>query len=137
MADNKTLLCSCDIPGRSVSTNRIWRHGQGRTYKSKETREFEELATSLMKQAQRLPTWNGNACIYIEVWREKKYRYDLDNRIKLIQDCTQKAGIIKDDAQISEVHAVKCIGEDEHIHVELYAVPEIDARPQKRKSKGE
>ena len=41
-----------------------------------------------------------------------KRRWDIDNRVKAIQDCLARAGIIKDDTQIDKLEAERVYGKE-------------------------
>ena len=45
----------------------------------------------------------GPVALHIIMTSRTRRRWDLDNRVKAVQDCLQMAGIIKDDSQITEL----------------------------------
>lgn len=76
----------------------------GGVIKSKPAMQFEK---DFAKQVARpKEAYEGPVALLVAVWYEDRRR-DLD--ISLLQDCIQKAGIIKNDRQIIEIHAYRGI----------------------------
>lgn len=55
-----------------------------------------------------------------DVGQPKLTRPDLDNMVKLIADCITKAGIIRDDSQIFDLHLVKRYDNNEFVEVKIH-----------------
>lgn len=81
---------------RATSTNRLWRIGNGRMFKSA---EYSAWLTEclLVIRRQRPPSVIGRYRMFIRVLRPDKRRRDIDNYIKSTSDLLQKAGVIQDD----------------------------------------
>ncbi len=99
-------LLELEIPGLPPTTNQIYRTGSGRSfrYKTKETRDWETRVTCLMRAAKTQATNTKHVALHVTFTTPGKRRWDLDNRLKVLQDCLQKSGVIKDDSQIWELH---------------------------------
>ena len=96
----KTLL-NLEISGLPPTTNHIYRTSRGSfRYKTAETRLWQEQTIAIIKKSYQQPTFTGRVVLHITITTHDKRRWDLDNRIKALQDCLAPAGVIKDDSQI-------------------------------------
>ena len=57
--------------------------------------------------------YDGAVRLVMIIGRKTKRRYDLDNRIKSVQDCLAPAGIITDDSQVVEISARKILTDED------------------------
>ena len=103
------------VAGIPESVNHIWRATKGgKHYKTSKARDFESLLiTVLKKQHAERSACDGPVRLTVEISRKTRRRYDLDNRIKSVQDCLAPAGIIADDSQVVELVARKTRGEED------------------------
>ena len=104
---NGTVLINLKFNGLPPTVNQMYRNSTfgscryTRRYKTAACRKFQESLVALLK-AQ----WNGKTQIlqrvslYVNFSQKDRRRWDIDNRIKSLQDCLQLSGIIKDDSQI-------------------------------------
>ena len=46
-------------------------------------------------------------------------KWDIDNRIKPLQDCLERAGVIKNDRQIESLHVMRKYGEQESTKIQI------------------
>lgn len=83
------------------STNRYWRHWQGRTLLSREGRTYREAAVILSRGAGSV----GDAPCRVAILAHKPdaRRRDLDNLLKASLDALAAAGVYTDDAQITSL----------------------------------
>lgn len=106
------LLAMAVIQGLPQSVNRIWRNnGNGRTYKTKAAKEWQEMTAWYLQQGRREGgTYSKSVKVDI-VFRVKKHRSpDLDNMAKQVLDAVQSAHVIADDNQVIELHLRKETG---------------------------
>ena len=108
------LVC-VTVAGIPESVNHIWRATKGGNhYKTAKARDFETLLINVLrKQHAGRPACDGAVRLTVEITRKTRRRYDLDNRIKSVQDCLAPAGIICDDSQVVELVARKTRGEED------------------------
>ena len=108
------LVC-VTVAGIPESVNHIWRGTRGgKHYKTAKARDFESLLiTALRKQHSGRPVYDGAVRLVMVIGRKTRRRYDLDNRIKSVQDCLAPAGIIADDSQVVEISARKILAEED------------------------
>lgn len=117
------LVC-VTVAGIPESVNHIWRGTKtGKHYKTAKARDFENLLINVLrKQHAGRPACDGPVRLTVEISRKTRRRYDLDNRIKSVQDCLAPAGIICDDSQVVELVARKTRGEEDTTTVTVEAL---------------
>jgi Holliday junction resolvase RusA-like endonuclease len=101
---NGDLLVYATIPGLPPSVNNIWKpHGRG-IYKNPIAKEWQERTVWILRQATGLPvkTYGGEVSYLLLLIPATLAKMDGDNRVKLLQDCLQMSGIIKDDSQVKD-----------------------------------
>jgi len=77
---------------KPVSVNRAW---QGRRFKTKEYKDFEEQMLWTLKGWRKRT--NGNYEIHFKFHLKNAAASDLSNFIKTTEDCIVTAGIVRDD----------------------------------------
>lgn len=82
------------------STNRLWRHGKGRTYKDKKAVSYEH-AVALICRAKKVVPFTGPVRATYTLYRARR-RGDIDN-VKVLWDSLE-GFCFKDDGQIVELH---------------------------------
>ena len=105
-----SYLLSITLDGLPPTVNHLYRTRGRHRYKTPEGVAYQEATAAEMRtQREALPARNcrgpylGPVALHIVMTSRTQRRWDLDNRIKAVQDCLQMAGIIKDDSQITEL----------------------------------
>ena len=103
------------VAGIPESVNHLWRGTRsGRHYKTAKAKDFEFLLTHALRTGRRNKNvYDGAVRLVMVIGRKTKRRYDLDNRIKSVQDCLAPAGIIADDSQVVEISARKILTDED------------------------
>ena len=97
----ENLLLDLEFEGLPPTVNHIYRGARGWRYLTQETRDFQDRITALLReQWQDKDTFTGSVFLSIYFYPGNKRRWDIDNRVKALQDCLEKAGIIQNDSQI-------------------------------------
>ena len=91
------------------SSNRYWRMGKNRIYRSTEAVNYCNYVALLCNAAGIEPV-DGDVAVTLHVYRAAK-RGDLDNKIKCLLDSLQGYAY-HNDSQIAEIHAMRF--EDKH-----------------------
>lgn len=91
------------------SSNRYWRHYQGKMVVSPEAKQYREIVKMLAK-CDGARQQDGPICVTVHVFRQRKSG-DLDNRLKIVLDACQGA-LYANDSQIQEIHAY--LADDKH-----------------------
>ena len=73
---------------------------RGRVFRTEDCRDFQEQTVAKLRTLWNKPPFTGRtAVIYIFTTNNKRH-WDIDNRLKALQDCLAMAGVIKNDWQI-------------------------------------
>ena len=86
--------------------NHLYRTSQnGVRYKTTKGREWQNVTASIMAMTKtnRKP-YNGDVALEIVFRTADRRKWDIDNRVKALQDCLAMAGVIEDDRQIQRLH---------------------------------
>lgn len=119
------------IPSLPPSVNAVWRVGKsGRPYLAAKAAKWRENAVKEMSAKWHGKDEFGNLCfkdpytdpvlIMVKLMKKNKREWDLDNKMKLIQDAIQAAGILGNDSQICMIVAVKVAGGMEKTEISLW-----------------
>jgi Holliday junction resolvase RusA-like endonuclease len=90
------------------SANRLWRNVGGRTIKSREYREWEDVAGMTLRLARPRPT-PSPAGVHIRITGGKGFNRnrDADNAIKATLDLLRHGGVLGGDS-VMTLHDVRC-----------------------------
>ena len=90
-----------EIEGLPPTVNMMYRGLHGHRFKTSDTLEYQNYVSDrLRKLWHSRPPYDGRAELSITYHTHSRRRWDIDNRIKALQDCFLLAGVIKDDSQI-------------------------------------
>ena len=73
----------------------------GRRYKTEAGRQYQQEVNNIIKQAYSgKEVYTGSVGLYIVFETNTRRRWDIDNRVKALQDCLTMAGVLRDDKQV-------------------------------------
>lgn len=85
--------------------NHMWGMSGKRKYLKKEAHQFRE---AVVEEAIRTKAKiSGRLAIFIALYPSSRRKFDIDNRIKAVQDALQLAGVFLDDEQIDFLWVVR------------------------------
>jgi crossover junction endodeoxyribonuclease RusA len=87
------------------SINHAYGYAGKRKYLKKEGHAFRLATTEAAIEAQ--AKISGRLAIFIALYPPTKRKFDIDNRIKAVQDALQLAGVFLDDEQIDTIICVR------------------------------
>ena len=107
-----SALIEIEFEGLPPTVNHMYGTARKYRYKSLEAREYQEYAINkIREQWQNKPVCTEPVCLSILFETSNRRRWDVDNRVKALQDCLSAAGVIHDDTQIEELHVKRIHGQ--------------------------
>ena len=112
MSNDNTLI-NLEIEGLPPTVNHMHMKARGRVFRTKACKDFQDFVTLKLKSlwGNKEP-FTGRVALEITFTTNNKRRWDLDNRLKALQDCLTMAGIIKDDSQIDKILLLRNYGSE-------------------------
>lgn len=119
-----TVLFEATLCSLPPTVNHFYRTaGAGKhRYKTAEGRSWQALAVAVMREANHSPApYAGHVALEIGLTSKNRVRWDVDNRIKALQDCLSAAGVLRDDVQVVELWARRIFGTSESTLIRVRA----------------
>jgi Holliday junction resolvase RusA-like endonuclease len=98
-ADSVEIVLDLPMP---PSTNRIWRSGRGKVYRSAEYVRWAEQADMVVMAARAYPKRKIRGPFSIRIALSSKYGGDGDNRIKAVLDWLESRDVVRNDRDCRE-----------------------------------
>ncbi len=119
-----SVLISLKLDGLPPTVNHMYRTSGRYRYKTAETRMYQEHVSARLREL-----WNSQQQytkpveLFIKFFTNNKKRWDIDNRVKALQDCLSIAGVIRDDTQIDELHVKREYSSEMGTEIILSEIP--------------
>lgn len=102
---NENVLIAVEFEGLPPTVNQMYRNvtrgGFTRRYKTETCHDFQDmLSTKIKRLWAKQPPYDGRVALFVKFLQHDRRRWDIDNRVKALQDCLQLAGVVKDDSQL-------------------------------------
>lgn len=98
-------LARVELTGLPPTVNHLYRTSRnGIRYKTPQGREWQNNTAAIMAATRKNHRpYSGDVALEIVFRTADRRRWDLDNRVKALQDCLAMAGVIEDDRQIQRL----------------------------------
>ena len=101
-----SILLELELLGLPPTVNNMYRSRRnGIRYKTAATQQYQTYATGVIRDAwQGREAYGGAVSLDVKFCVRDRRRWDIDNRLKALQDCLMSGGVIEDDSQIEELY---------------------------------
>lgn len=105
-------LIKVNLLGLPPTVNHLYRTSRsGVRYKTAQGKEWQNTTAAIMAMAKtNCKPYSGDVALEIVFWTADRRKWDIDNRVKALQDCLAMAGVIEDDRQIQRLHVERQAG---------------------------
>lgn len=119
-------LLKIELSGLPPTVNHLYRTSRtGVRYKTPQGRDWQNVTASIIAAGRKgRKPYSGDVALSVVFHVADKRRWDLDNRLKALQDCLSMAGIIEDDRQIQRLLVERKRGKLNATEVSLVEMPE-------------
>ena len=116
------ILLELELEGLPPTVNHLYRTGRtGYRYKTESGRRYQEQISLLLAQEWKgRPAYSGEVELRIEFIVKSRRKWDIDNRVKALQDCLNMAKILQDDSQVQILHVERRKGNADMTRLEIW-----------------
>ena len=106
------LLLSIELEGLPPTVNHLYRSTRsGRRYKTEVGREYQQsISNAIMEAYTGSEPYTGAVELHVIFETNNRRKWDIDNRIKALQDCLSMAGVLLDDRQVEALSVRRVYG---------------------------
>ena len=122
-AEKVSVLLSLELEGLPPTVNHLYRNFRHWRYKTAFGRKYQEEVSSLLHNAWCDKPPNENPVeLRITFTTNNRRKWDVDNRVKALQDCLSMAGVLKDDRQVEILHVERKYGVKNATYIEVISI---------------
>lgn len=115
-------LFEITLAGLPPTVNHLYRTGRnGQRYKTRAGRTWQKGAADILRAAWRREPYAGDVELRVDLIAADRRKWDIDNRVKAVQDCLQAAGVLKDDRQVQRLVLERVLGQVAQTRLALFA----------------
>lgn len=115
-----SVLISAELEGIPPTVNHLYRNYRNRRYKTVAGRKYQKQVTEILSRKwEARPPCEEPLELRITFITNDRRKWDVDNRVKALQDCLSMAGIIKDDNLVEILHVERKYGEKQATYIEV------------------
>ena len=116
-------LLELELKGLPPTVNHLYRTSRyGHRYKTAGGKYYQDYASLRLEQEWHgREKYSGDIELRINFTVKTRRRWDIDNRVKALQDCLILGGIIQDDSQVQILHVERHKGKAEQTYIKILA----------------
>lgn len=119
------LLLRLELKGLPPTVNHLYRTSRktGRRYKTSIGKLYQDYVTLMLSTLWgSRPAYTGAIELRIKLISSDRRKWDIDNRVKALQDCLELGGVVKNDTQVEILHVEREYGERSATYIEINAL---------------
>ena len=118
------IICEVELEGLPPSVNKMYGISRYGKYKLNKVSEWQAQAVEKIKDKCNNDSYLGDVELNVILRSNSRRRWDIDNRVKALQDCLQFAGVIENDSQVQKltVERVKGSSDMTFVRVSEYGI---------------
>ena len=114
------MLAEFEIKSLPPTVNNLYGRLRNTVYKKPEVRKWQKATIDYMRREWKTKSPIRTALeVRIEFTTKDHRKWDIDNRIKPLQDCLERAGIIENDRQIEKLEVERKYGEQDKTRIQI------------------
>lgn len=125
------VLLECVLDSLPPTVNHMYRtnYYSKVRHKTPEGKAWQDAAIEVIRQAKQAKgkVYTGDVKLSLIFCTKDKRRWDIDNRVKAVQDCLADAGVIKDDCQIQMLNVSRLKSDATETVLRVYTLGSKDA----------
>ena len=123
-----TTIAEFELNSLPPTVNNLYGRLRRTVYKKPAVRKWQnETVEYLSREWKKKAALTKELELRIEFTSKDHRKWDIDNRIKPLQDCLERSGIIKNDRQIERLQVRRRYGDQERTHIILMEYSESEA----------
>ena len=119
------MLAEFELKNLPPTVNNLYGRLRNTVYKKPEVRKWQNETISYMRTVwKNKPIIRKALELRIEFITKDHRKWDIDNRIKPLQDCLERAGVIENDRQIERLSVRREYGTADQTHIIVKEIEE-------------
>lgn len=120
----KKKLFELEMKGLPPTVNHLYRTSKrGYRYKTAMGKLYEDyISLNFMNIWHGRPAYDGPVELRVKLTASNRRRWDIDNRVKALQDGLMAGGVIEDDSQVEILHVEREYGKQATTYIEIYSL---------------
>lgn len=115
------VLLKLILDGLPPSVNGMYGIARRGKYKNPDVDKWQMNAVAEIKKYYHEQAYDGDAELKIRFRTKNKRRWDIDNRVKALQDCLQFAGVLENDTQVQKLEVERFYSNRDITAIEVIA----------------
>ena len=116
-------ILDLELKGLPPTVNHLYRSTKtGRRYKTALGKLYNDYISLNFMNIWKSEAYEGPIELRIKLTASNRRRWDIDNRVKALQDGLMAGGVIKDDSQVEVLHVERSYGKCALTRIEIFTL---------------